>query len=86
MLACPHYCLPAKDICAHAVGIMLRAVFVLCHAQVAHQEQELDEAYDAVEKELRATECKDSTLVRRPRKFLPALVFLCRICLGPYEQ
>lgn len=63
MLACPHYCLPAKDICANAVGIMLMAVFVVCHAQVAQQERELDQAYDAVEKELRATECKDSTLV-----------------------
>lgn len=33
-------------------------------AQVAQQEKELDEAYDAVEKILRATECKDSTPVR----------------------
>ena len=32
-------------------------------AQVAQQERELDEAYDAVEKILRATECKDSTPV-----------------------
>ena len=86
MLACPHYCLPAKDICAHAVGIMLRAVFVLCHAQVAHQEQELDQAYDAVEKELRATECKDSTLVSAQENFSLPLFFCVASAWDPMSS
>ena len=41
---------------------------VTCGAQVAQQEAELDEAYDTLELELRATPCEDSHEVRRPFK------------------
>ncbi len=39
---------------------------VTCGAQVAQQEAELDEAYDTLELELRATPCEDSNEVRAP--------------------
>ena len=38
-------------------------LYLLSIGQVAQQERELDQAYDAIEKELRAIECKDSTPV-----------------------
>lgn len=51
-------------------------LYLLSIGQVAQQERELDQAYDAIEKELRATECKDSTPVGAFCKFMQFLLIL----------